>query len=186
MDDTNRIRDERIKKLDALRAQGTNAFANGFLPDASCADVHNTHQATPAPTMDVLAKDGKVWTVAGRVLAKNDMGKAAFLRMRDRSVGLDDAEDSTEPQNLQIYVRKDVVTEADWTSWRPADLKPYVQAALEAFGPDRCMYGSDWPVCLLAAPYPSVIAALRESLGTLSDAEREKIFGGTAAKFYGL
>jgi L-fucono-1,5-lactonase len=79
-----------------------------------------------------------------------------------------------------------MVTEADWTAWRPADLKPYVQAALEAFGPDRCMYGSDWPVCLLAAPYPSVIAALRESFGSLSEAERAKIFGGTAEKFYGL
>jgi L-fuconolactonase len=79
-----------------------------------------------------------------------------------------------------------MVTEAAWTAWRPADLKPYVQAALDAFGPDRCMYGSDWPVCLLAAPYPNVIAALREALGTLSDADRAKIFGGTAEKFYNL
>ena len=118
MDDTNRIRDERIKKLDNLRALGTNPFANGFSPDASCADVHDAHKATPAPTMDVLAKDAKVWTVAGRVLAKNDMGKAAFLRLRDRSVGLDDAEDSKEPLNLQIYVRKDVVSEADWTLYK--------------------------------------------------------------------
>jgi L-fuconolactonase len=79
-----------------------------------------------------------------------------------------------------------MVTEADWKGWTPKDLHPYVQAALEAFGPDRCMYGSDWPVCLLAAPYPSVVAALREALGPLSDAERAKIFGGTAEKFYGL
>ena len=79
-----------------------------------------------------------------------------------------------------------MVTEADWKGWTPKDLTPYVQAALEAFGPDRCMFGSDWPVCLLAAPYPSVVAALREALGPISDAERAKIFGGTAEKFYGL
>jgi len=79
-----------------------------------------------------------------------------------------------------------MVTEADWKAWTPADLKPYVQAALEAFGPDRCMYGSDWPVCLLAAPYPKMFGALQEALGPVTAAEREKIFGGTAEKFYGL
>jgi L-fuconolactonase len=79
-----------------------------------------------------------------------------------------------------------MVTEADWKSWKPADLKPYVDAALEAFGPDRCMYGSDWPVCLLAAPYPAVHGALNELLGSLSASDRAKVFGGTAEKFYGL
>ena len=79
-----------------------------------------------------------------------------------------------------------MVTEADWNAWTAADLKPYVQAALEAFGPDRCMYGSDWPVCLLAAPYPKQIQALKEALGPLSDADQAKIFGGNAEKFYGL
>ena len=79
-----------------------------------------------------------------------------------------------------------MVTEADWKAWKPADLKPYVDAALEAFGPDRCMFGSDWPVCLLAAPYPSVIGALKELLSPLSAGERAKIFGGTAEAFYGL
>ena len=79
-----------------------------------------------------------------------------------------------------------MVTEADWNAWTAADLKPYVQAALEAFGPDRCMYGSDWPVCLLAAPYPKQIQALKEALGPQSEADQAKIFGGNAEKFYGL
>ena len=79
-----------------------------------------------------------------------------------------------------------MVTEADWNAWTAADLKPYVQAALEAFGPDRCMYGSDWPVCLLAAPYPKQIQALKEALGPQSEADLAKIFGGNAEKFYGL
>ena len=79
-----------------------------------------------------------------------------------------------------------MVTEADWKSWTAADLKPYVQAALEAFGADRCMYGSDWPVCLLAAPYAKQHLALKEALGPLSDSDQAKIFGATAEKFYGL
>jgi len=79
-----------------------------------------------------------------------------------------------------------MVTEADWKAWKPSDLKPYVEAALEAFGPDRCMYGSDWPVCLLASPYPGQYGALNELLSSLSAAERAKIFGATAERFYGL
>jgi L-fuconolactonase len=79
-----------------------------------------------------------------------------------------------------------MVTEADWTSWKPEDLKPYVEAALESFGPNRLMYGSDWPVCELAASYEEVHAALVEVLGPISDSERDAIFGGTAAKFYQL
>jgi len=77
-----------------------------------------------------------------------------------------------------------MVTEADWKAWKPADLKPFVQLAIDAFGPDRLMFGTDWPVCLLAAPYERVVEALRESLGPLSRADRDKIFGGTAARFY--
>lgn len=79
-----------------------------------------------------------------------------------------------------------MVTEADWQHWKPADLKPYVETALECFGPERCMYGSDWPVCELAGSYQQVHAALVETLGPLGQAESEAIFGGTATAFYGL
>lgn len=79
-----------------------------------------------------------------------------------------------------------MVTEADWHHWKPADLRPYVEPALELFGPDRLMFGSDWPVCELAASYSQVHDALVEVLGPISESERESIFGGTAAKFYGL
>jgi len=79
-----------------------------------------------------------------------------------------------------------MVTEADWKNWKPADLKPYVETALEAFGPARCMYGSDWPVCELAATYEQVYGALQELLGSLSHSEQEMVFGGTAQKFYSL
>lgn len=79
-----------------------------------------------------------------------------------------------------------MVTEADWRGWEPKHLKPYVQAALDLFGPDRCMFGSDWPVCNLAGSYGQVYHALNEALGSISDDERRRIFGGTAASFYGL
>lgn len=79
-----------------------------------------------------------------------------------------------------------MVTEADWQNWKPADLKPYVEIALEVFGPDRCMYGSDWPVCELAGSYEQVIGAAREVLSSLSETEQAQVFGGTAKKFYGL
>lgn len=79
-----------------------------------------------------------------------------------------------------------LVTEADWQHWKAADLKPYIDIALEAFGPDRCMFGSDWPVCELAGSYGQVHQALIDTLGPISASEKAAIFGGTAARFYRL
>lgn len=79
-----------------------------------------------------------------------------------------------------------MITEADWRHWRADDLKPYVQSALDMFGPGRCMFGSDWPVCELAGSYTQVYEALTAALGPISTTDREQIFGGTAARFYGL
>lgn len=79
-----------------------------------------------------------------------------------------------------------MVTEADWRHWTADDLRPYVQTALDLFGPDRLMYGSDWPVCELAASYEDVFGALHDALGPVSESERAAIFGGTASRFYGL
>ena len=79
-----------------------------------------------------------------------------------------------------------MVTEADWQRWTVNDLAPYVHAALDLFGPGRLMFGSDWPVCELAASYAQVHQALVDALGPISDNERTLIFGGTATRFYGL
>ncbi len=80
-----------------------------------------------------------------------------------------------------------MVTEAHHRDWTPADLKPYVDHALTVFGPARSMFGSDWPVCLQAAPYARVVATLRELLDTsLTQTERDEIFGANAARFYNL
>jgi L-fuconolactonase len=79
-----------------------------------------------------------------------------------------------------------LVTEAQWTSWTPADLRPYLDAALESFGPSRLMIGSDWPVCLVAASYRTVVGLVREALGEYSADEQEQILGGTARDFFHL
>ena len=76
-----------------------------------------------------------------------------------------------------------LVTEANWSSWQTNDLRPYVEYALELFGPDRMMFGSDYPVCLLAAPYDRVLESFQELLG---DDDRDKIFCKNAARFYRL
>ncbi|HEY4728249.1 MAG TPA: amidohydrolase family protein [Actinomycetes bacterium] len=81
-----------------------------------------------------------------------------------------------------------LVTEADWTAWTPAQLVPYVAHAAEVFGPERLLFGSDWPVCLLAAGYAEVVAAATEALGRagLGPAEREAVLGANARRLYRL
>lgn len=79
-----------------------------------------------------------------------------------------------------------MITEADHKNWNSADLRPYVEHALHLFGPDRCMYGSDWPVSELAGSYAQVIGALREIVEPLSTDEKDAIFHRTAKKFYRL
>ncbi len=71
-------------------------------------------------------------------------------------------------------------------AWDAGKLKPYVEVLLEAFGPARLMWGSDWPVLLTAASYAEWLAAARQLTGALSETERALIFGGAAASFYGL
>jgi L-fuconolactonase len=79
-----------------------------------------------------------------------------------------------------------LVTEADPAAWTVADLRPYAETVLDAFGPHRVMFGSDWPVCLLAASYPEVVAVARELTSGLDPDERDMVFDGTAARAYGL
>jgi L-fuconolactonase len=79
-----------------------------------------------------------------------------------------------------------LVTEADWDRWRVTDLRPYTDVALDAFGPDRLMFGSDWPVCTLAASYGDVLEAARDLTAGLSPGERAAVFSGTATAVYGL
>jgi L-fuconolactonase len=79
-----------------------------------------------------------------------------------------------------------LVTEADWTRWSAEDIHPYLDVVFEAFGPDRLMFGSDWPVCLLAASYRRVKDLIDSYAEYLTETERDKLFGANAVQFYGL
>jgi len=79
-----------------------------------------------------------------------------------------------------------LVTEADWRAWTPARLRPYLDAALDAFGPERLMVGSDWPVCLVAATYAETLALVRDAIGEYSTDERHRMLSGTAMDFWNL
>ncbi|HEV3102910.1 MAG TPA: amidohydrolase family protein [Candidatus Dormibacteraeota bacterium] len=79
-----------------------------------------------------------------------------------------------------------MVTEADWTNWSAADLMPYVSRVLDWYGPDRCMFGSDWPVCLLAADYQRVIDTLELTIEDLNPNARAGVLGQNAERAYGL
>ncbi|CAM5367180.1 amidohydrolase [Streptomyces spiroverticillatus] len=79
-----------------------------------------------------------------------------------------------------------MVVEADWSAWEVSDLRPYAEVVLDAFGPSRVMYGSDWPVCRLASTYAGVLDAARELTAGLSQGERAEVFAGTAERVYGI
>ena len=79
-----------------------------------------------------------------------------------------------------------MITEAAWTTWKPDDLKPYLEVAFEAFGEKRLMYGSDWPVCLLAGTYARMFETIDNYAQQLGADGRARFFGGNAARFYGI
>ncbi|MET7643998.1 amidohydrolase family protein [Streptomyces sp. NPDC005426] len=79
-----------------------------------------------------------------------------------------------------------LVTEADPHDWTVKDLRPYADTVLDAFGPGRLMFGSDWPVCRLAATYPEVVETALVLLDSLTDGERDAVLATTAERAYGL
>lgn len=79
-----------------------------------------------------------------------------------------------------------LITEADWKTWTPEQLFPYLEIALELFGPERLMYGSDWPVCLLAGEYERYWEMIEQFSDALSPSEKARIMGDTAAEFYSI
>ncbi len=90
-------------------------------------------------------------------------------------------------QNSSAYCKiSGIVTEANWQSWKYDDLLPYLDTVVEAFGTDRLMIGSDWPVCLLAAEYEGVMEIVNQYFAPFSEQERQHVFYQNAADFYRL
>jgi L-fuconolactonase len=79
-----------------------------------------------------------------------------------------------------------LVTEADWSSWSVADLRPYADRVLACFGPQRTLFGTDWPVCTVAASYAAVVRTAEELLDGLPPSDRDAVLGATASDVYRL
>ncbi|PIQ19821.1 MAG: amidohydrolase [Cytophagales bacterium CG18_big_fil_WC_8_21_14_2_50_42_9] len=86
-----------------------------------------------------------------------------------------------------VYLKiSGLVTEADWHNWRTEDFGPYLDVAVNAFGPNRIMFGSDWPVCLVAGKYEAMLGIVQEYFAAFSSEEQALFFGGNATRFYNL
>jgi L-fuconolactonase len=79
-----------------------------------------------------------------------------------------------------------MVTEADWNLWKPSDFKPYIETILDTFGENRILFGSDWPVCLLAAEYTEVLNIVKEFTASLSPQAQSKLWAQNAIQIYNL
>ena len=135
--------------------------ANGI---AACGDVADAH-----PDLQFVLDHA----------GKPPIARGALDRWRDDIVEL------AHRDNVAVKL-SGLVTEADWKSWTAADLAPVVDHLRETFGPDRTMFGSDWPVCELAADYSTVLAVAERLTSGLSASEREAMFSATASIIYGV
>lgn len=88
-------------------------------------------------------------------------------------------------ENLQCKI-SGMVTEANWQGWRKKDFKPYLDVVVETFGTGRIMYGSDWPVCLVAASYEQTAGIVKDYFEPFSSTEKDQFFGLNATRFYNL
>ncbi|KAA0989015.1 amidohydrolase family protein [Dyadobacter aurulentus] len=97
----------------------------------------------------------------------------------------DDIRQLAELPNMSCKI-SGMVTEADWQNWEKADFRPYLDVVFEAFGTERLMFGSDWPVCLVAAEYEGTKGILTDYLSMFSDSETRQVMGKNAIDFYNL
>ena len=112
-------------------------------------------------------------------IAKPRIGEGKDLLWRERMPGL------AALPNVGVKL-SGMVTEANWASWTPADLRPFIASVVDWFGAERLLFGSDWPVCLLASSYGGVVAGLEEALGPMSSDDAARIFGLNALSVYRL
>lgn len=108
-----------------------------------------------------------------------------FIRLRKIDEWKKDMQDIARYENVYCKL-SGFVTEADWHAWKKADFFPYFDAVTKAFGTKRLMFGSDWPVCLVAAEYEMLVQIVEEYFSSSSKEELQDIFGGNAITFYNL
>ncbi|SEP03512.1 amidohydrolase [Mucilaginibacter sp. OK283] len=107
--------------------------------------------------------------------------------IRDKKIGdwQKDIEALAKHENVSCKI-SGMLTEADWANWKVDDFTPYLDVIFKAFGPARVMFGSDWPVCLLAGGYEGTMQVMQNYVAKLSATEQEQFWGGNAISFYGL
>ncbi|MFG2136832.1 amidohydrolase family protein [Streptomyces sp. NPDC048650] len=150
----------------------------GVLADAGLVyDLLVTPRELPAAQAAVHAVPGLSFVLDHA--AKPEVARGAWQPWADRVTAL-----ACHP-NVSCKL-SGLVTEADWSAWRPGRILPYARHILDVFGPGRVLFGSDWPVCTLAAAYDDVLALAESATGGLTEAERAAVFGGTAGRVYGI
>ncbi len=112
-------------------------------------------------------------------IAKPDIKSGEILSWKSNIIELAKAE------NVMCKI-SGMVTEANWKTWTPNDLKPYLDVIFENFTPERLMFGSDWPVCLVASEYELVVKTLEDYIAQLPIEQQELIWFRNAERFYGL
>lgn len=108
-----------------------------------------------------------------------------YIKRKEIEEWKNDLEKIAEHQNVHCKI-SGMVTEADWKGWTKDDFKPYLDIVVNAFGTNRIMFGSDWPVCLVAATYNEMMAIVKDYFSAFSEAEQEQFFGLNAIRFYNL
>ncbi|MET8280678.1 amidohydrolase family protein [Micromonospora sp. NPDC005174] len=191
--------DERLDRLRAARG-GERLVAIRHLvqsePDPAYLDRRDVRRGIAAVgaaglAYDLLVRDHQL-PAATRLV--RDLPEVSFVldHLAKPSLGTGDLGDW--PANLRALAAGEnvtaklsgLVTEVDGPSWSASDLRPAVDHALDAFGPHRLMFGSDWPVCLLASSYSRWVGVLAELLEPLGDGEQAAIWRETAVRAYGL
>ncbi|MDP3915306.1 MAG: amidohydrolase family protein [Bacteroidota bacterium] len=108
-----------------------------------------------------------------------------LIRKNESSPWKENIQELAKRENVSCKI-SGMVTETDFTNWTPEQLLPYFEVVLEAFGPDRLLFGSDWPVCLVATSYKNWADLVRKNISTFSETEQAKIMGENAFRIYDL
>lgn len=108
-----------------------------------------------------------------------------FIKKGDIHTWKKDIEALARHQNVYCKI-SGMVTEADWWKWKQEDFEPYLDVVVEAFGTRRIMFGSDWPVCLVAATYEEMLGIVKDFFSSFTDNEQDRFFGLNAVDFYNL
>jgi len=154
--------------------------------------VRNVHRIADAGlTFDILTKPPQLAAAVKLVKQSPDNVfvldhiSKPYITKSEMQPWADQISEIASYENVSVKV-SGLFTEANWSNWSNESFKPYLDHILQSFTPDRMMFGSDWPVCLLAASYSQTIDLMEEFVKDFSKSEQESFWAGTAKRFYRL